>query len=96
MNRLHKTRQYGIRRAVDIFENLRKNNLWKRILKATIATTATGETRPIDSTVVAKAHIGRSQYLPHTWRQQDYRQSSLPRGYDDRIWPSWTTLWSTR
>ena len=95
MNRLHKMRQYGARRAVDILENLMKNNLWKRILKSTIATTAAGEPRSIGSAVVVKANIDCSQYIPHTWRQQDYRQSSLPRGYDDRVWPSWTTLWST-
>ena len=96
MNRLYKTRQYGLRRALDIFENLSKMNLWKRILKVTIATTATGKPRSIESTVVPKAHIDRSQYIAHSWRRQDYRQSSLPRRYDDRIWPSWATLRSTR
>ncbi len=34
--------RYGVKRVQEVFENLRKDNLWKRILKNVIATTATG------------------------------------------------------
>ncbi|KAL8795626.1 MAG: hypothetical protein Q9195_001864 [Heterodermia aff. obscurata] len=60
MNRLRKMRQYGGRRAGDIVENLRKNNLWKRVLKNTIATTAAVSIALIPG---ASKTIGKAAYL---------------------------------
>lgn len=41
---LQKGRQYAAKRVTEIWDNLGKNNLWKRILKNVIATTLLGET----------------------------------------------------
>lgn len=38
-------RRYVVEQTVEIWDNLGKNNLWKRILKNVIATTLVGETQ---------------------------------------------------
>ena len=47
MQSLHVLRRYGEGRAAEILENLGKNNLWKRILKNTIATTVVGKSSSV-------------------------------------------------
>jgi len=44
---LQRAHHYGAKRSQKIFENLNKDNLWKRILKNVIATTAAGMESPI-------------------------------------------------
>ena len=43
MESLRVLRRYGAGRVAEILENLGKNNLWKRILKNTMATTIVGK-----------------------------------------------------
>lgn len=40
---LRRGRQYVVEQTVKIWDNLGKNNLWKRILKNVVATTIVGE-----------------------------------------------------
>ena len=40
---------FGVERVQEIFEKLKSDNLWKRILKNVIATTAAGIELPINS-----------------------------------------------
>ena len=40
---LQRGRRYVVEQIVEIWDNLRKNNLWKRILKNVVATTLLGE-----------------------------------------------------
>lgn len=66
MDSLHALRRYGVRRAVEILENLGKNNLWKRILKNTMATTAVGKSSSVVVAVYMKAHAPiKSAYLSY-------------------------------
>lgn len=38
-------RRYAVEEIVEIWDNLGKNNLWKRILKNVVATSIVGETQ---------------------------------------------------
>lgn len=40
--KMERVQQYAVRRGTEVVENLRKNNLWKRMLKNMMATTMLG------------------------------------------------------
>jgi len=45
MASLHGIRRYGAKRALEIYENLGRKNLWQRMLKNTTATTVAGKSK---------------------------------------------------
>jgi len=83
---LHGIRRYGAKRALEIYENLGKKNLWQRMVKNTTATTMAGKSK-------AKIHDHRlthfySQRMSHSCSSERHRQSSISYSYDHCVWPS--------
>ena len=91
-----RARQIGVERAQEIFENLKKDNLWKRILKNVIATTAAG----IDIMTSFQDYLQRantlfkSEHMSDSRSKSHYWQSSISCSNDNSVRTPRPALWN--